>query len=448
MEFFRAQGADRMALSEAGVSLRVPRSESAPEPSDVVTRESLSRDQRIRESAFLCFSDSCSHSFAHTLTAKEWKKFMHWLDVSGLALYFLDQLTDTGQRGLLPASVVNRLEGNLEENRQRTKGLIEESLELQQGFESTDLSYALMKGISLYPVSVPRPELRHQFDLDFLIAEGDAPAARTILEQHGYTLFAISGKSWEFKKGQTPHVAAKDLYRDLPYRGVELHLETHAQGMQLRLHRAVSREIFGTKMRVLSPVDFFLGQAIHASKDISGPFLRASHLLEFYRHVLARRDDIGFWEEVRERAYEDRRACLAVGIVAHLVTSVWGDFAPQALTSWTMDKLPLPIQLWLDIYGRAAIYQVPPGSKRYLRLRQELEIACGASRGSSKLSLLSFSLPHVVIQATPKETLSTQIARYRVQVRFLTSRFRFHIVEGLRFVIESRRWHRLRRSLP
>jgi hypothetical protein len=112
-----------------------------------------------------------------------------------------------------------------------------------------------------------------------------------------------------------------------------------------------------------------------------------------------------------------------------------------------VDKLPPPIQLWLDLYGRATIFQVPPGSKRYLRLREELEIRVGGSRSSTKLSLLSFSLPHVVIQAAPGETVSMRVARYRVQIRFLISRMRFHFIEGLRFVIESRRWRRLRSNL-
>ncbi len=436
-----------MALSEAGVAPGFSPSGSASRHNDLVTHNALSRDQHIRELTFLCFSDSSSHSFVHTLTAKEWKKLLHWLDVSGLALYFLDRMNEIGQQGSLPASVANRLERSLEENRQRTLGLIEESVRLQRDFQSADISYAVMKGVSLYPVSVPRPELRHQFDLDFLVADSDAPAARQILERHGYTLFAISGRSWEFKKGQTPWVAAKDLYRDLPYRGVELHLEIKTADEPTRLQRAVAREIQGIMMPVLSPVDLFLGQAIHASKDISGPFLRASHLLEFYRHVLARRDDIHFWEELRMRASEDRRACLAIGVVTYLITSVWGDFAPRALTSWTVEQLPQPIKLWLDLYGQAAIYQVPPGSKRYLRLREELEIAIGASHGSSKVSLLSFSLPPVVIQAMPGETFSTRVARYAVQVRFLISRVRFHSIEGLRFVVESRRWRRLRSNL-
>jgi hypothetical protein len=200
-------------------------------------------------------------------------------------------------------------------------------------------------------------------------------------------------------------------------------------------------------MPVLSPVDLFLGQAFHASKDISGPFLRASHLLEFYRHVLARHDDIGFWEKLRQHASDDRRACLAIGMVTYLITSVWGDFAPRALTSWTVEQLAAPVRLWLDLYGKAAIFQVPPGTKRYLRLRQEMEMALGVSGGTSGLSVLSFGLPHAVIQGAPGETLSTKLVRYRVQARFLASRLRFHLIEGLRFVVESRRWRRLRSNL-
>lgn len=437
-----------MAAGNAGLPAGFSGTASVSRHRGEVTGKPLSRDQRIREAAFLCFSDSESNLFANILSAKECRRFLHWLDASGLALYFLDRMTQIEQRGFLPAAVTARLERSQEENRERTRGMIDECVTLQRDFQAAQLSYAVMKGISLYPVCVPRPELRHQFDIDFLIAESDAPIARQILERHGYKLFAISGKSWEFKKGQTPHVAARDLYCDLPYRGVELHLEIPVPGTSPRLSRTVTREICDATMPVLSPIDLFLGQAFHASKDIAGPFLRASHLLEFYRHVLARYNDATFWEELRRQACEDRRACLAIGMATYLITAVLGDFAPRALTSWTVDELPQPIQLWLDLYGRAAIFQVPPGTKRYLRLREEMESALGVSGGSSKLSLISVGLPRAVIQGAPGEALPTRFARYRVQARFLTSRMRFHSVEGLRFVVESRRWRRLRSNLP
>ena len=446
MQFLQVHGADRTALGDVGMSTCVTDGVSAIRCGNEVIREPLRPDERIRESACLCFSDLYSHSFARTLTAKEWSKLLHWLDVSGLALCFLDRMTEVGRRSLLPATIVNRLECNLNENRQRTLGLIGESVKLQRDFQSADLRYAVMKGVSLFPVSVPRLELRHQFDLDFLIAESDAPVARKILERHGYTPFAIAGKCWEFKKGQTTRVTAKDLYRDLPYRGVELHLEGNAAAMSTRLDRRVSREIHGETMPVLSPIDLFLGQAMHVSKDIASPFLRASHLLEFYRHVLARREDICFWEELRAQVSEDRRESLAIGMAAYLAMSIWGDFVPRSLSSWTVDKLPPPIRLWLDLYGRSTLFQVPPGNKRYLWLRQEVDLAVEISGGSSKSSLLPLRLPHAVITATPGEAVSTRVARCGLQIRYLASRLRFHFVESVRLVIESRRWRRLRSS--
>ncbi|HEV2578124.1 MAG TPA: nucleotidyltransferase family protein [Acidobacteriaceae bacterium] len=449
MQVLRAQGADRVALADTGLATDWRGNSAVSLRGDAVKPKSQTRDQQIRGAALFCFSESYSGSLLCTLRAKEWIKLLHWLDVSGLALYFLDRMAEIHQRSSLPAWVVNRLERSLEENRERTSGLIEESARLQQDFQSRDLSYAVMKGLSLCPVSVSRLELRHQFDLDFLIASSDAPAAKEILGQHGYTLFAISGKSWEFKKGQTPRVCPRDLYRDLPYRGVELHLDVDTPGSPTRLDRAVKREMHGLMMPVLSPVHLFVGQAMHASKDIASPFLRASHLFEFHRHVLAQRDDISFWQKLHLHAREDRRACVAIGMVTYLAESVWGNFAPQALTSWTVEQLPPSVRLWLDLYGRDAAIQAPPGNKRYLWLREELVAAgCGAALRSRKTRSVPFRLPPAVIQAIPGEALSTRVARYLVQIRFVASRVRFHVVEGLRFIVESRRWHKFRSSLP
>jgi hypothetical protein len=36
-----------------------------------------------------------------------------------------------------------------------------------------------------------------------------------------------------------------------------------------------------------------------------------------------------------------------------------------------------------------------------------------------------------------------RLSRYRLQLRFIRFRLRFHIVEGLRYAWESRRWRRL-----
>ena len=400
----------------------------------------LSAKQRIREMVLRTFSETPDHGIEHLsrLSPTEWKRLLPWLDVSGLALYLLERLSFLGKHEILPFDIAERLQQNQNDNIQRTRGMIEESIAIQLAFQRTGLSYAVMKGISLSPWSVPRPELRHQFDLDYLIDESSAPLARKLLEQRGYHLFAISGRSWEFKIHETPFVSAKDLYKDLAYRGVELHLEPSLPDS--RLNRAEYRQMYGITMPVFCPVDLFLGQAMHAFKDVSSAFFRASHLLEFYRHVLVRRNDHRFWDEVRQTVESVPRIRLGLGIMIDLITLLLDDFAPESLTSWTVDQLPPPLRLWIDLYGHRTAFSNPPGSKLYLFLQRELEFQGISGTRSMHHSLLPLRLPPPVIHGLPDESFLLRLGRYRVQIRFVLSRLRFHIAEGFRYIVESRRW--------
>jgi Uncharacterised nucleotidyltransferase len=412
--------------------------------------KALSREQRIHEAILLSFSSTMPDQVGQLLhlSSSDWQRLLRWLDVGGLALYFLERFNELGLLDTLPRAVVNRLRQNLDDNTQRTRGMVEESIALQQEFQRAGLSYAVMKGISLFPVSVSRPELRHQFDLDYLISEGSAPEARRILERKGYSLYAISGKSWEFKLNETPYFSREDFYKDIPNRAVELHLETETSGPTSRLSRVVYREIFGMPMPVFSPVDLFLGQGLHAFKDICSEFSRAAHLLEFYRHILARYDDAAFWRDLRTAAESDPKASLGIGVVIYLMTTIMGDFAPNALTIWTVGALPASARLWVDLYGRRTVFGKHPGSKLYLLLQRELEAAGVPGRRPIRKSLLPSSLPRAVIRSLSNETISTRIARYRVQAGFLLFRLRFHLVEGARYAIESHRWQQHLDRLP
>ena len=417
---------------------------ATPTSNQVATRPSryFNREQLIHEAVLLTFSDPVPNRIEQLiqLSSREWKSLLHWLDVSGLALYLLDRFLQLRLLGTLPQSVVDDLQQKMKDNAQRTWSMMEESAVIQLEFQKAGLCYAVMKDVSLSPLSVPRPELRHQFDLDFLMAESSAPQARRILEHRGYRLYAISGKTWEFKINETPNVSIKDLYKNLPYRAVELHLEADKMGQMSRINRVQYREMFGILMPVFSPTDLLLGQAAHAFKDVCSAFSRTAHLLEFYRHVLARREDDIFWCELRARAKDDRAACLGLGVVTYLITSVMGNFAPKTLTEWTVEVLPPSIRLWVDLYGHRTVFGKHPGTKLYLLLQRELEAAGVSKKRPIRKSLWPSRLPPAIIRHSADETLSTRIARYCMQVRFIFSRFHFHTVEGLRYAIESYRW--------
>jgi hypothetical protein len=380
------------------------------------------------------------------LSGKEWQWLLHWLDTSGLALYFLDRMTELELCGRLPAAVLSRLQQNLEDNTARTEAMIAECAILHHDFQEAGLSYVTMKGFSLWPISVPRLELRSQLDLDFLIAVSSATQARIILEAKGYRLHAISGRSWEFKTNPVGVSSIHDLYKDKPHRTVELHLETPCPPRDSRLARAERRLFRGACMPVLAPADLFLGQGMHLFKHICGSSFRTSHLIEFRRHIRARHHDDRFWTELRQLAERNPRAPIGLGVAILLISQVLGDFAPKALTCWTVDCLPAGVRMWVEFYGRKAVFYDAPGSKLYLLLRQELETAGISARRSLARELLPRRLPFAVAHRAPGETPRDSMMRYRKQIHFFWIRLRFHTVEGLLYLRESLRWRKLLRS--
>ena len=416
--------------------------------SNLLCRPLNSRD-RIREALLLIFCDPVPRESRRLwlLTGRQWSQALYWLDVSGLALYFLDRVVECGLEDMVPPRVLARLRQNLSDNTDRTSEMIAESNAIQRSFQNAGISWVTLKGFSLWPVSVPRLELRSQLDLDFLVAEDHAPHARRLVEDRGYRLHAISGRSWEFKAGEMPRASLKDLYRATPHRSVELHIEPASAKCSL-LEKTEQLCLRGVSIPVLAPEDLFLGQGLHLFKHLCSESSRASHMLEFRRHVMARSQDADFWNRLRSLAEADPRAPQALGVATQWITRVMGSFAPEAFTSWTVDRLPSPVRLWIEVYGRRIVFSGFPGTKLYLLLQQELTRA-GALAGarSVRQALVPRKLPPPIAPATLDESLRTWIRRHWRQFRFVLSRLRFHVVEDLRYWYESYRWNRLRKRV-
>jgi hypothetical protein len=280
--------------------------------------------------------------------------------------------------------------------------------------------------------------------LDFLVAEECVQEARRILECRGYRLYAMSGRSWEFKFNERPGVSLKDIYKDFHSYAVELHIDFSVSRSSSPLERLEWRQMHGMSMPLLSPVDLMLGQGLHAFKHICGESSRTAHLLEFRRHVLSRRDDNAFWRELQLSAENDPRASLGLGAVTLLITRVMGEFAPESFTKWTVDRLSRPVRLWVEMYGYRVALGSHPGSKLYLLLQRELEFAGISMKRSRRQALLPFRLPSPVIRALPNESFPVRICRYSMYLQLILERLRFHIFEGFRFALESRRWRRMK----
>jgi Uncharacterised nucleotidyltransferase len=405
----------------------------------------LAKQLQAREAVLLIFCDPLPEQYARLwhLSDNEWQQLLRWLDTSGLALYFLDRVLELQLNDLLPRAVMARLQQNLIDNTERLRGMVDESIEIQREFQSANLPYAILKGFSFWPHSVPKLQLRSQLDLDFLLPENGTAQARQVLERRGYRLHAISGRSWEFKTHHIPEASLKDLYKNVPHRCVELHVETDTNSDSSLLNRTVKRRFHGICMPALSPADLLLGQGLHLFKHVCSDFSRAAHLLEFRRHVLAHREDDAFWRELQDLAGKNPRAPLALGVVTLLITHVMGDFAPAALTHWTVDRLPDSARLWIELYGRRSVFASFPGSKLYLLLQRELVVSVPAKR-TLRRALLPLRLPPSISPASANDNFSERLRRHRMQFRFVCFRLRFHVVEGARYMWELLHWrHRM-----
>jgi hypothetical protein len=410
-------------------------------------RRSLSGQKKVREALLLSFCDpiprECSRLWL--LSDAQWTQALEWLDISGLALYFLDRVIEQKLQDMIPRRVLGRLQQNLEDNTRRTTQMIGEANAIHAGFQNAGLSYATLKGFSLWPVSVPRLELRSQLDLDFLVAENDAPEARRILETRGYRLHAISGRSWEFKAGEMPRPSLKNLYKATPHRSAELHIEPALAERPL-LARTERRCLQGVWFPVLAAEELFLGQGLHLFKHLCSEFSRAAHMLEFRSHVTARRHDAGFWARLHTLAEADSRAQLALGVATLWITHLMGEFAPQAFTSRTVTRVPDSVRLWIEVYGRQTLLAGFPGTKLYLLLQQEIARAGAGGGRPARQALVPRRLPPPIALPVANESLGSRMRRHWRQLLYILRRLRFHVVEDLRYLYEARQWKRLLRS--
>ncbi len=374
------------------------------------------------------------------LSLRQWQPLLYWMDVSGLALYFHNRMTQSRQDAHLPAEVWERLTRNLEQSRRRTAVMGAEAAAIQSDLQQSGIPFAVLKGFSLWPVSVPKMELRSQLDLDYLISATEAHRARTLLEARGYSLRAISGNTWEFKSKEPGLPSLTTLYQAPVQRSVELHLEQAAALEESLLSRIEVRTLNSMAVPVLGQTDLFLGQGLHLYKHIASEFSRAAHLLEFYRHILVRFHDDTFWQELRTLAEQTPGAAASLGLVIHLITHLMGEFAPYPLTSWTVSQLPAAARLWVQLYSRRSVLSCPPGNKLYLLLQEAMQSTGVPAQRTIPHRLLPYRLPPRIFDAPPAESITSYFERQRRELVFRCSRLHFHLTQGIVLLWEYTRW--------
>jgi hypothetical protein len=405
------------------------------------------RTARLKEAVLASFYEPAPSIEARLreFTPSDWQRAKYWLDVSGLALYFLDRLETLNIQSNIPEAFLFQLRTNLAENRARTASLFHEAVTITDTLRQRNIECALLKGVTLPPESVPDLSLRNQMDLDLLIRESDARRVQSCLSKFGYSLNAISGNTWEFKAGSPGKPSLKDLYQVRRERAVEIHLMPDYRLRDLKrdsLARAEWRLINGHSLPSLSSADLLILQGQHLFKHMCGELTRASWVLEYWRNVCSRRDDAAFWREVESLAAVESGSCVAIGAATLLTSGIFGPFAPGELTHWSMDVLPAGVCLWVHLYGRRILLSDRVGSKLYLLLRRELNPQSAREKAARRRLLLPLHLPPRITRANGNESFVNRVRRFWLQVHFTARRLRFHVAEGAGLVAESLRWQR------
>ncbi len=407
------------------------------------------RSLRLKAAVFASFTEPAPSVRARLgeFTTRDWSRAKFWLDVSGLALYFLDRLVALDLQECIPEPTLRQLHQDLVDNRERTAAHIQEAGKVNTMLRGLNIEFAFLKGLTLPKESVRESALRNQADLDILIRDQDAPVVKTTLQELGYELDVVVGSTWEFKAGRMGMSTIRDLYRVRADRSIDVRL---SGGRDKRidydwLTRAEWRRIPGIQEQeipCLSPADIFVQQGQHIFKHLCSEFIRASWVLEYWRHVCARQADAAFWRETEKVAARDSDARVAIGAATLLATLVFGPFAPPELSRWSMDQLPPAVCLWIQLYGQRVLFLDTPRSKLYLLLKKQLNPDSKAAEIERRRRLLPLHLPQRITRPDGKENIRERLRRNQVQALFGMRRLRFHLAQGLLLAIEGPRWER------
>lgn len=409
-------------------------------------KKQRARTLRLKEAVISSFYEPAPAVRARLgeFTLHDWVHAKYWLDVSGLALYFLDRLIALKLELCIPADFLKQLNVHLVENRDRAASLFTEILEITRALQDRNIKCAVLKGVTLPLGSVKDRALRNQMDLDILVRASDVDSTSECLTSFGYALDAVSGSTWEFKAGPSGTSTLRNLYQIRPERSVEIHIvdDLSPTGNADRLTRAAWQSIHGQQLPSLSPADVLVLQGQHLFKHMCGEHTRASWVLEYWRHVCARRNDAAFWAEVESIAAEEPGSKIAIGAATLLTSLMFGPFAPQELSRWSMEQLPPAVCLWIQLYGRRLLLSDSPGSKLYLLLRKELNPQSSAEDVLCRRLIFPLHRPPRTTRPMGNEAILTRLRRYKFEAHFVFYRMRFHLAEGIGLAIESLRWQR------
>lgn len=387
----------------------------------------------------------------------EWERVLAWLDMSGLAIYFLHRMKNANCLHGLPKPTIDELERRHADNQIRTEAILQEFKTLTGFFEQANVKYAVLKGISLLPDYCPDAALRTQYDHDFLIAPESIGAARSALENAGFRARTDGNADAPFiYRKVEPEIRfpqkSQALYSTRLGRSVDLHQGLWEDGEE-RIHVSLPDDFFeraqvrhweGIPFVALCDEDCLLFQILHAFKHILRNWCRLSVFLEIAWFLNQRSSDFAFWRGFTGRIESVRWAREATYLVFTLAEQLFGGPTPDSLRDRLRTPLTPALQLWIERYGRQSAVSNFNSDKCTLFLHREFIDDSSEWALIRRRRLFPLHRPHRPPAVVFQRGFSA-VGRMWMEKAHAVRRLKFHGSAGLRYLIEYPRWTVLRR---
>ena len=413
---------------------------------------------------FLRFSGDSYDQLIATIerfSPRQWERVLQWLDDEGLAFYFLQKLKDVHAVSRIPGSIFGRLQENFASNQLRVEDMSRRFDVINRKFDDAGIRYAVVKGVSLVPEFCPYAPLRHQGDFDYLLDDESLPAARQVLLEAGYVpkkplssveeIFVIPGgkpsRSAEQYSARAPHA-------------VELHTgiwDSALVGLPqipriLFLDRAITRFWNGLAFPALPEEDAFLLQVLHACGHLFTLWIRLSILFEIGYFLNRRAHDAGFWNRIEQRVGDSPILREFVVIVTALASNLFASPVPSLVHAWA-GEIRSASRVWIEHYARRCVFSALPAyqfrmlptSKLILFLQQQFREDALVGKSVVRRRLLPSTRLSLMAESIRQDpSLALKPSWWQSQ-RFV-GRSIFHLLAGLRYLLEVPRWRWLNRT--
>jgi hypothetical protein len=410
--------------------------------------------------ACLSFSGEKSIQFEKLrgFSPRDWRRTLGWLDASGLALYFLQEIDDHNARAVLPSEVLMWLDKHLASNRRRVVRLAHEIANINQGFDQAHIRYAVIKGFSLVPLFCSDISLRAQADIDYLVEEASRKTAKQVLVEAGYDLEEESSVESKFEKPRTRNATRSDnSYAVQTEAGVELHTSVWNFELihipfaepEFSLDPTHSKQWRDLTFPVLNDLDIFVLQIVHAFHHVLNCWVKMSWLFEIGYFLTQQGFNSAFWNALEQYAARMPQFRQFAAIVIRLASNIFGCTVPPVAERWIGEMHPAA-KVWISNYGSAWAFENNPyqelsllsASKLVLFLHQLYAPDAEARKRIRDLRLFPWKQPPKVAMPIKGRPATNLQARF-LQSEHIMRRLIFHASTGSRYLWELPRWRTL-----